>query len=61
MGALVRDIYAGSKQYASVKELKQAIWHAWRKIDKDYCKRLTKYMLRRCIEVLDKRGAIIGY
>eukprot|EP00171_Calliarthron_tuberculosum_P004954 IDg4954t1 len=60
-GTLVRDIYAGSKQYESVKDLKQAIWRAWRRVDKDYCRRLIKYMLRRCIEVLDKRGAIIGY
>eukprot|EP00171_Calliarthron_tuberculosum_P002296 IDg2296t1 len=34
-GASSNDVFSGSMQYEEAKDLKPAIWHSWRKVDKE--------------------------
>ena len=60
-GMLSRDVYADGKQYDDLAELQEAIEYAWGRIDMRILKKLGVGMLRRLIELLEKKGAETSY
>ena len=60
-GLLSRSIYGSGRQYDSEKDLKEAIWSAWRHLDENIIKTLIFSMENRCIDVISKKGGITSY
>ena len=60
-GLLSRSIYGSGRQYDSEKDLKEAIWSAWRNLDENVIKTLIFSMKNRCIDVISKKGGITSY
>jgi hypothetical protein len=58
---LARSVYEDNKQYHSIYELKMAILRCWEKISRGTIEKLILSMLKRCIDVLECKGAKIGY
>jgi transposase len=60
-GMLVRAVYQGARQYASVAELQEAIYRCWSKLDMLELQNLIEKMPRRLIKVIEKKGGHTGY
>jgi transposase len=58
---LARSVYEDNKQYHSIYELKMAILRCWEKISRGTIEKLILSMPKRCIDVLECKGAKIGY
>lgn len=54
--ALVRIVYAGYKQYETVRDLKEAIIKGWARLSEEYLEKLVLGMPRRCIAVIMADG-----
>lgn len=60
-GLIVRDIYADSRQYNTVADLKQAILVAWNRLDVQVLQKLVSSMPHRLCEVIAKKGGCTNY
>lgn len=60
-GQLARDVYADGKQYENVKDLENAIWVAWSKIEISYIRTLYRSLPNRLISVIERKGALTDY
>lgn len=60
-GHIVREVYAGFRQFDYEDDLIEAIKNAWENITLEYCQTLIKSMPKRCIEVIEKRGGPTHY
>lgn len=60
-GLMTQQVYAGGKQYSSIQQLQVAITQAWKNLSIEYLEGLVLSMRKRCIKVLEKRGAYISY
>ena len=60
-GLLSRSVYGSGHQYDSEKDLKEAIWSAWRHLDENIIKALISSMKNRCIDVISKEEGITSY
>ena len=58
---LSRSVYGSGRQYDSEKDLKEAIWSAWRHLDENIIKTLISSEKNRCIDVISKKGGITSY
>ena len=56
-----RVVYRDSRQFRNVRELKDAIINAWNSIDDGTLQNLSDSMQRRCVAVLNSRGAKTRY
>ena len=60
-GILVRDVYAGCRQYDNVRDLKNAIRNAWNRVSTEIILNLIGSMQKRMTETLKMRGNITKY
>ncbi|XGW04337.1 hypothetical protein V3C99_015474 [Haemonchus contortus] len=60
-GIIVRRVYANSRQFSTIDELRIAIMEAWRDIDRSVLRNLTMSMPHRLMELSLKQGAPIDY
>ena len=60
-GMLVRKIYSNGRQFDNMNELKAAIVHAWRNIQKNNLENLVASMQSRIFEVIRRNGGVIDY
>ena len=60
-GILVRDIYADSRQYENVNQLKEAIQKAWDRVSLDQLSPLVNSMPNRMIQVIERHGKATDY
>lgn len=60
-GILVRAVYGGGRQYASVAELRAAIQQAWDKMDVSVLQKMLAAMRRKVLKVVEKAGNYIGH
>ena len=60
-GVLARSVYAESRQFSSVNQLKDAIEHEWSKITQAQLENLVNSMKNRLVEVLKNKGGITSY
>ena len=60
-GHIVRQIYAGNKQYSSVSELKVAISDVWRGLSLETLQNHVNSMPNRIFEVIRSGGKAINY
>ena len=58
---LVNEVYAGGKQYETVKDLKNSLLKAWNRISMDSLSSLIKFMPNRVIELLIANGGRTKY
>ena len=58
---LVRKIYSNGRQFDNMNELKAAIVHAWRNIQKNNLENLVASMQSRIFEVIRRNGGVIDY
>ena len=60
-GQLSRAVYADSRQFSSLEELKTAIQEEWAKISQEYIQNLFHSLPKRMIKLLEERGSYTGY
>lgn len=60
-GAILCYLNSGFKQYDDNEYLERSIWKAWSRLDSNYCKKLTRSMQDRCINILGKLMHTIDY
>lgn len=60
-GYIVREVYAGLRQFDYEDDLVEAIHSAWENIPLDYCRTPIKSIPNRYIEVIEKRGGPTHY
>lgn len=60
-GMIVRDVYAGNKQYDIVDELKNAITASWNSIAANVLKSLSESMKNRLFQVINRSGGRTDY
>ena len=60
-GIMTQEVYAGGKQYTSVRDLKIAIQAAWSNLDPEVLEKLALSMRKRCVKILKQQGAYISY
>ena len=60
-GILARAVYKEFWQFDDAESLKEAIVYEWEKIEISVLRSLVRFMKKRCIDVLDKRGGPIKY
>jgi hypothetical protein len=48
-GLLVRRVYDGGRQVSTIEELKRAILHDWKALDKNYLRKFVDSMPKRCL------------
>lgn len=60
-GALVRAVYASGRQFETREELILAIQRCWANLGADLIYNLLKSMPKRCVQVLQQRGAKTKY
>ena len=60
-GVLARAVYAESRQFSNVEQLKEAIQHEWSKITQTQLENLVHSMKNRLVEVLKRNGGITFY
>ena len=60
-GNLVRRVYAGGRQYATVAELKASIQQEWNNLDVTMLKKLAESLPARLFQVGARQGASTGY
>ncbi len=58
---LVRDVYAGFRQFEYEDDLCEAIAAAWERIQVDTLKRVIASMPNRCMDVIQRRGGPTSY
>ena len=58
---LVRRVYAGGRQLASVQELEAAVTAAWREIGTRTLQQLVNCMKDRLVAVVEQGGGWTGY
>ena len=58
---IARAVYADGRQFDSVGQLKNAIEHEWENIPLSTLENLVSSMPRRCIAVIQAKGAITKY
>lgn len=60
-GWMARDIYGNGKQFASVNELRAAIFRSWENIPRDLMETLVSSMPGRIFEIINKNGGSTHY
>ena len=60
-GVLARAVYAESRQFSNVEQLKEAIQHEWSKITQTQLENLVHSMKNRLVEVLKRNGGVTCY
>lgn len=60
-GILTRTVYAGNKQYANKRELKDAILRAWANIPIEIIHKLIESMTKRVMECVAAEGKALEY
>lgn len=58
---IVRRVYANSKQYRAVDELKKAIVRAWEEIDLKVLGELVNSVPKRLIQTIERHGKMTDY
>ena len=60
-GLLVRRVYHNRRQFDCVSDLEEAILYEWEKITEEEIRALITSLPRRCMDVIEKRGAETKY
>lgn len=55
-GSIVRDVYAAFRQLDNVDNLRDALLHEWKRLDRVYLQNLVKPMQKRCADLILKNG-----
>ncbi|CAM9661254.1 unnamed protein product, partial [Choristocarpus tenellus] len=60
-GIMAHKVYAHGKQYSSCFELMECAKKAWDNIEVETMEKLVSSMTKRCIQVIERKGAKTSY
>lgn len=60
-GMVVRTVYKDGKRYENKEQLGEAVFDAFMNLSLDYIRNLYHSMPRRCLSVIQSKGAMINY